>query len=79
MEAGDITGYDMFRCAEDKVGRIDWGYSVEDLIVRQGVYIFFSMLWLLNICKQDCARMNEENESGSCVQNGLYGKRLEIG
>lgn len=37
------------------------------------------MLWLLSVYKQDCARMNEEDESGSCVQDGLCGKRLEMG
>lgn len=37
------------------------------------------MLWLLNIYKQDCARVNEEDESGSCVQDELCGKRLEMG
>lgn len=36
------------------------------------------MLWLLNIYKQDCARVNED-ECGSCVQDGLCGKRLEMG
>lgn len=34
VEGGDMSGYDMFRGTEDKAGRINWGQSVEDLIVR---------------------------------------------
>lgn len=41
--------------------------------------MFFRMLWLLSICKYDYARMNEEGECGSRVQDGLCGERLEMG